>query len=196
MLNSRKKNLNQLKYDNYSSHRKTGQVLQNLYWHYGKKVKKQCWSTIQPISIKRRNTFHLKRYICHLQCKARLTKTWHSLTNLFWNHEKKVITVMVSNSNNIDKTKNTSYLKLYACHALCKGPLTKTWHILANLCRYHKKKVKTVMVNNSTNINKTKIYIRRYICIIPHTAHLSISPLLDVVKAYITSHQIIDDSHR
>jgi len=46
MLNSRGKK--QLKYENYSSHRKTGQALQNLYWHYGKKVKNSAGQQFNP----------------------------------------------------------------------------------------------------------------------------------------------------
>jgi len=90
------------------------------------------------------------------QTKRKFERWWSTIPPISIK-QKKVLTVMVKNSININKTKesfNSDGLQFYQYHQT-KRKLEQWWPRILPIST-NQKKVWTVMVNNSTNINKTK----------------------------------------
>ena len=81
---------------------------------------------------------------------------WSTIPPISTN-QKKVVTVMVNNSSNINKTKesfNSDGRQFYQ-YQQTKRKFLQWWSIILPIST-NQKKVLTVMIDNSTNINKPK----------------------------------------
>ena len=91
------------------------------------------------------------------QQNKRKFKQWWTTILPISTKQKKVLTVMVNNSTNINKTKESlkSYGQQFHQYQQNKGKSYQWWSTIPPISR-KQKKVLTVMGNNSANINKTK----------------------------------------
>jgi GTP-sensing pleiotropic transcriptional regulator CodY len=113
---------------------------QFLQYQQTKRNFEQWWSTIPLISSKQRKF-----------------EQWRSTIPPISTNQKKVLTVMVNNSSNTNKPKeslNSDGQQFYQ-YQQTKRKFEQWWSTIPPIST-NQKKVLTVMVNNSTNINKPK----------------------------------------
>ena len=133
----------------------------------------QWWSTILPISTNQKKVLTVmvnnssninkpkeslngdgQQFYQYQQTKRKLNQWWSTISPISTN-QKKVWTVMVYNSTNINKPKenlNSDGQQFYQ-YPQTKRKFEQWWSTIPPIST-HQNKVWTVMVNNSTNINK------------------------------------------
>ena len=167
-------NINKTK-ESFNSGR--GQFLQ---YQQTKRKFEQCWSTIPPISTNQRkvwtemvnNSSNINKpkeslnsagqqFLQYQQTKGKFEQRWSTIPPISTN-QKKVWTVMVNNSFNINKTKE--YLNSdgwqFLQYQQTKRKFKQRWSTIPPIST-NQKKVWTVMVDNSSNINKPKESLNR-----------------------------------
>ena len=140
-----------------------------------KRMFKQWWSTIPPISTNQKKVWTVmvnnstninkpkesfnsdgRQFLQYQQTKRKFEQRWSTIPPISTN-QKKVWTVMVNNSFNINKTKEclNSDGRQFLQYQQTKRKFKQWWSTIPPIST-NQKKVWTVMVNNSTNINKPK----------------------------------------
>ena len=135
----------------------------------------QRWSTIPPISTNQKkvwtvmvnNSFNInktkeylnsdgRQFLQYQQTKRKFKQRWSTIPPISTN-QKKVWTVMVNNSTNINKPKESlnSDGQQFLQYQKTKRKFEQWWSTIPPIST-SQKKVWTVMVSNSTNINKPK----------------------------------------
>ena len=98
----------------------------------------------------------LPLFLQYQQTKRKFEQCWSTITPISTN-QKKVLTVMVNNSSNINKPKeslNSDGQQFYQ-YQQTKRKFEQWWSTILPIST-NQKKVLAVMVDNSTNINKPK----------------------------------------
>ena len=95
------------------------------------------------------------------QQNKRKFKQWWSTIPPISTKQKKDLRVMVNNSTNINKTKESfnSDGQQFHQYQQTKRKFSEWWSTIPPIST-NQKKVLTVMVNNSSNINKTKVSVK------------------------------------
>jgi GTP-sensing pleiotropic transcriptional regulator CodY len=149
---------------------------QQFYQYQQTKRKfKQWWSTIPPISTNQKKVWTVmvnnstiinkpkesfnsdgQQFYQYQQTKRKILQWWSTILPISTN-QKKVLTVMVDNSTNINKPKESfnSDGQQFLQYQQTKRKFLQGWSTIPPIST-NQKKVLTVMVNNSTNINKPK----------------------------------------
>ena len=162
-------NINQPK-ESFSSHGR-----QFYQYQQTKRKFEQWWSTIPPISTNQKkfwtvmvnNSFNINKtkeylnsdgqqFLQYQQTKRKFKQRWSTIPPISKN-QKKVLTVMVNNSSNINKPKeslNSDGQQFYQ-YQQTKRKFEQWWSTILPIST-NQKKVLAVMVDNSTNINKPK----------------------------------------
>ena len=149
---------------------------QQFYQYQQNKRKfKQWWSTIPPISTSQKKVWTVminissninkpkeslnsdgQQFLQYQQTKIKFEQWWSTIP-LISTKQKNVWTVMVDNSSNINKPKESlnSDGQQFLQYQQTKRKFEQWWSKIL-LISTNQKKVWTVMVNNSSNINKPK----------------------------------------
>jgi GTP-sensing pleiotropic transcriptional regulator CodY len=148
---------------------------QFLQYQQNKRKFEQWWSIILQISTKQKKVLTVMvnnstninktkerfnidghKFLQYQQTKRKFEQWWSTILPIS-TKQKKVLTVMVNNSTNINKTKESfnSDGQQFLQYQHTKRKFDQWWSTLPPIST-KQKKVFTVMVNNSTNINKTK----------------------------------------
>jgi uncharacterized protein YecE (DUF72 family) len=147
---------------------------QQFYQYQQNKRKfKQWWSTIPPISTSQKKVWTVminissninkpkeslnsdgQQFLQYQQTKIKFEQWWSTIP-LISTKQKNVWTVMVDNSSNINKPKESlnSDGQQFLQYQQTKRKFEQWWSKIL-LISTNQKKVWTVMVNNSSNINK------------------------------------------
>ena len=148
---------------------------QFLQYQQNKRKFSQWWSTIPPISTKQKKVLTVMvnnstninktkerfnidghKFLQYQQTKRKFEQCWSTIPPISTN-QKKVWTVMVENSSNISKPEESfnSDGQQFLQYQQTKRKFEQWWSIILPIST-NQKKVSTVMVNNSSNINKPK----------------------------------------
>ena len=148
---------------------------QFLQYQQTKRKFEQWWSTIPPISTNQKKVLTVminnssninkpkeslnsdgQQFLQYQQTKIKFEQWWSTIP-LISTKQKNVWTVMVDNSTNINKPKESlnSDGQQFLQYQQTKRKFEQWWSKIL-LISTNQKKVWTVMVNNSSNINKPK----------------------------------------
>ena len=101
-----------------------------------------------------------QQFLQYQQTKRKFSEWWSTIPPISTN-QKKVFRVMVNNSSNINKPKESlnSDGQQFLQYQQTKRKFSEWWSTIPPIST-KQKKVLTVMVNNSSNINKTKVSVK------------------------------------
>ena len=101
-----------------------------------------------------------QQFLQYQQTKRKFSEWWSTIPPIS-TKQKKVFRVMVNNSSNINKPKQSlnSDGQQFLQYQQTKRKFSEWWSTIPPIST-SQKKVLTVMVNNSSNINKTKVSVK------------------------------------
>ena len=101
-----------------------------------------------------------QQFLQYQQTKRKFSEWWSTIPPISTN-QKKAFRVMVKNSSNINKPKESfnSDGQQFLQYQQTKRKFSEWWSTIPPIST-NQKKVLTVMANNSSNINKTKVSVK------------------------------------